>query len=267
MKTMAAIAVSAFLGLILFAWAQDSKELPREKINIPHSPAKLEMVKIPEGVFKTKDARVVKIKSIWMSTTEVTWDAYDPWRLMDDVPAEADKMKLRKVTRPSAPYANPDYDFGHEGYPAISVHFQSAQAYCKWLSEKTGHKYRLPTEEEWEYACRAGNGGTPTSEQVKQVAWVEENSEERTHPVGKLGANPWGLHDMLGNAAEWASNGQTGKGVLCGGSYKDPAATVSPSKREPNNPKVLQQRDPQLPQSEWWLSDGPHVGFRIVRED
>jgi formylglycine-generating enzyme required for sulfatase activity len=88
--------------------------------------------------------------------------------------------------------------------PVTSVSWKEAQEFCLELSQKEGTTYRLPTEAEWEYACRAGGVSSPaTGAELAAVAWYADNSEETTHPVGSKGTNAWGLHDMLGNVAEW----------------------------------------------------------------
>ena len=82
-----------------------------------------------------------------------------------------------------------------------------------------GNCYRLPTEAEWEYAARAGTSGDRYSEDLDAIAWYEDNSGDRTHPVGQKAPNAWGLYDMLGNVWEWVEDRF---GDYRGGSVKDP---------------------------------------------
>ena len=166
----------------------------------------------------------------------------------------------------------------------------SARTFCQWLTMKTGRYYRLPTEAEWEYACRAGTntafsfGDDP--KQIGDFAWSFDNSDEKYHKVGKKKPNPWGLHDMHGNVAEWvldayntkfygSSTGNAAKNplniplteysrVVRGGSWDaDPEMARSAARVA----SVLdwKQQDPQLPQSIWYFTDALHVGFRVVR--
>ncbi len=89
----------------------------------------------------------------------------------------------------------------------IDVSWEDATAYCKWLSEQTGTRYRLPTEAEWEYACRASSEAEycfgNDERQLGEYAWYSKNAGGKTHPVGEKRANAWGLHDMHGNVLEW----------------------------------------------------------------
>jgi len=88
--------------------------------------------------------------------------------------------------------------------PVTSVSWKEAQEFCLKLSQKEEVPYRLPTEAEWEYVCRAGAGDPPAGRaELEAVAWYADNSGEKTHPVGQKKPNAWGLHDLLGNVAEW----------------------------------------------------------------
>jgi len=108
---------------------------------------------------------------------------------------------------------------GFENHPALGVTWQECQKFCRWLSEKDGHTYRLPTEAEWEYACKAGTstilywGDNAWDRRKCNVGGIREAKESYqedgymyTSPVGVYPANPWGLYDMIGNAWEWVSD-------------------------------------------------------------
>ncbi|MCP4698866.1 MAG: SUMF1/EgtB/PvdO family nonheme iron enzyme, partial [Gammaproteobacteria bacterium] len=100
-----------------------------------------------------------------------------------------------------------DRGWGRGKRPVINVSWNDAAAYCEWLTKQTGHSYRLPTEAEWEYACRAGSEGAycfgNDEKQLKDYAWSYENSGRKTHPVGEKKPNAFGLYDMHGNVWEW----------------------------------------------------------------
>ncbi len=93
-----------------------------------------------------------------------------------------------------------------DDHPVVSVNWDDASAFCKWLNGKEGKKYRLPTEAEWEYACRAGSTTKyyfgDSEAELGNHAWYNANSGSATHPVGQKMANAWGLRDMYGNACE-----------------------------------------------------------------
>lgn len=239
--------------------AESATELQPFAEAIPAAAFKLEMLPVPGSADGS-------IKPFWMSRTEIPWEAFDVYiyRLDED----AGLGKVDAVTRPSKPYLPPDRGFGHEGFAAISMSYKNAREFCAWLSAKSGRKYRLATEDEWEHACRAGAttaysfGDDPVS--LKDYAWFDENSDESPHPTGRKKPNAWGFVDMHGNVAEWVT-GRDGKSVTKGGSYRDDAEGLKCTARREQAPS-WNASDPQVPKSSWWLSDGPFVGFRIVCE-
>ena len=199
---------------------------------------------------------------LWVGTHEVTGAEYAVFRRPRlDSPATADPgrtLDVDAVTRPSPPYEDPAHGLGAPDRPATGMTRLAALRYAHWLSLKTGRLWRLPTEPEWERACRAGGTGVP--EDAAEAAWFIGNSAERLHAVGTREPNAWGLYDMLGNAAEWTDPSR----VARGGAFDDDMPDCST--REAATP-AWKARDPQIPKSRWWNTDSQHVGFRLVTPD
>ncbi|TRU50306.1 MAG: serine/threonine-protein kinase pkn1 [Microcystis aeruginosa Ma_QC_Ch_20071001_S25] len=107
---------------------------------------------------------------------------------------------------------NPSGFSGNPQNPVESISWFNAQAFCEKLSQLTAKTYRLPTEAEWEYACRAGTETRfsfgEEENQLGDYAWFDGNSNNTTHPVGKKRPNPWGIYDMHGNVWEWCADQQ-----------------------------------------------------------
>ena len=179
---------------------------------------------------------------------------------------------------------------GTEGYPAISMTQLAAKKFCQWLSAMTGNFYRLPTEAEWEYACRA-ESETPyyfgnDSNDLDKYGWYKNNSNNKYQKVGQKLPNKWGLHDMHGNVSEWTldaydtsfyshskneiENNPYNKPkklyprVVRGGSWKSSSYRLRSASRQASS-KQWKKQDPQIPRSKWWHTDAQFVGFRIVR--
>lgn len=240
---------------------------------IPESSVQFEMVPIQAGKLRAAGGVEVPVRAFWMGKTEVTWDEYDRYRLDKATPVgprEGEKpVGVDAVTRPTPPYADETFGYGRDNKrPVLSITMHAAMEYARWLSEKTGHPYRLPTEAEWEYACRAGQADPgPLAEE----AWTADNSEDQPHPVAKKKANAWGLFDMLGNVGEWvlARDGADAyttryPDAVRGGSFGEDGKTVTCSTRRLSE-KDWSRRDPQRPQSIWWHTNATFVGFRLVR--
>mgnify|MGYP002379246713 CR=1 FL=1 len=220
------------------------------------------MIQIPAGTISIR-GKEVAVMPFWIGETEVTWDVFDIYAYRMDLTPDQNAMGVDAQSRPSKPYGAADRGYGHAGYAALGMTFHAAESFCVWLSKKTGQKYRLPTEAEWEYAARAG--ATTDPEKLDDWAWYWTNADDKAQPVGKKQVNGWGLFDVLGNVMEWVV-GLDGKPVAAGGSFMDKKKDVGFAVRQTQTPK-WQDRDAQRPRSKWWLSDGPFVGFRVVREN
>ncbi len=243
--------------------------------------------------------REVEISPFWMAKTEISWDVYDVWASDLDIfrrqvkslePSPRDVFAdFFQVSQPTNPYTDMTFGMGKRGYPAICMTQHSARTFCKWLSAKTGRYYRLPTEAEWEYACRAGTttaysfGDDP--DDLDDYAWYFDNTDEGYEKVGKKEPNPWGLHDMHGNVGEWVLDQYDEAGfealadqtkdplaipktlyprVVKGGGWNQFPEDCRSAAREASDEQWKRQ-DPQLPKSIWYLTDALHVGFRVVR--
>jgi formylglycine-generating enzyme required for sulfatase activity len=267
---------------------------------IPGSNVKFFLLPIPGGSFtigsaakdKSKEPdelpqRIIQLSSFWMGAYEVTYDEFNLFfldvSLSQNIPTDA-------ITRPSSPYIDMTLGMGKDGgFPANSMQQYGALMYCKWLYKKTGIFFRLPTEAEWEYACRAGTTSVypfgNDAVKLDEYAWYSKNSENKYHKVGLKKPNAWGLYDMLGNVGEWVLDQYQADYYstltdkvsdpvrrpearhprpVRGGAYNDEGKDLRSAARLMSDP-IWNRRDPQIPRSKWWNADAPFVGFRIVR--
>jgi formylglycine-generating enzyme required for sulfatase activity len=295
------------------AVAKTEAEMKAYAEPIRYSDSKIELVPIPGGKFMmgsppTEAKRKadegprheVKVDPFWMSRFEITWDVYEVW--MFDLDLQRRELAGEKpdaletaaedfqVSQPTKPYTDMTFGMGKQGFPAICMTDFAARTFCQWLSAKTGRYYRLPTEAEWEYACRAGTttaysfGDDPAK--LDDYGWYYDNSGEKYHKIGLKKPNPWGLYDMHGNVAEWVLDqyvaegypGRQGKTVesplvvptteyprvVRGGSWDDDPETLRSAARVASTPDWKKQ-DPQFPKSIWYHTDALMVGFRVIR--
>ena len=239
----------------------------------------------------------VKVSDFWMGKYELTWDVYELWMInlakdnreykkLD--PTKADALS-DAVTKPTAPYTDMTFGMGKSGHPAICMTQLSAKMYCMWLSARTGKFYRLPTEAEWEFACKAGTETAYSfgddAKELSNHSWHVSNSRFKYQKIGQKSPNPFGLYDMHGNVWEWVLDqfvppaDKAPKGVLQnpvvapntlyprvvkGGSWDDGAVSHRSAGRM-GSEEAWKQQDPQIPKSVWYHTDAIFVGFRVVR--
>lgn len=214
---------------------------------IPGTSVAFELVAIQGGVFTIgspdreplRDAdegpqREVQLTRFWMGRTEVTWDEYLAFYLATRSEGRSDtrarapaELGVDAITGATPPYGDPDQGWGKSSRPAITMTPHAAATYCRWLSKVTGKRYRLPTEAEWEYACRAGSSGPYSFEGspsdfsergwwnglfgaerdgIAEYAVYAQNSQGRTQEPAAVRPNAFGLLHMSGNVAELCSD-------------------------------------------------------------
>ena len=259
--------------------AKQASKAAGYQVTIPNTTVSYDMVPIAAGTFNM-GGRNVKLDAFWMQAHEVTWDEYRLFMFQNQANEKDHKdAAVDAVSRPTRPYMEMSFGMGINGFPAISMTQHAANKYAEWLSAKTGEFYRLPTEAEWEYACRAGSSSEPSP--LGDYAWYAANSQGKYQKVETKKPNAFGLYDMLGNAMEWTLDAyapyKPGDQVnpyvraaapyphaVRGGSWNDPAAQVSCTVRVASDASWKEQ-DPQLPKSIWYMTDAQWLGFRLVR--
>jgi formylglycine-generating enzyme required for sulfatase activity len=310
--TTVAVAIeSAPRAVVADANAATEAEMKPYSEPIQYANVSIEMVPIPGGTFTMGSPESeadrgddegpqhqVEVAPFWMGKYEVTWDQYDAWgerldtvrRDLAGVKATELDLMVDGITRPTEPYTDMSFGMGKGSRPAICMTQHAARTFCQWLSAATGRYYRLPTEAEWEYACRAGTttaysfGDDPA--ELDDYAWYFDNTNDEYEKVGKKKPNPWGLFDMHGNASEWVLDQYAADTyakrkdgtvknplqipttehprIVRGGSWQDDADKLRSSTRVGSSPE-WKEEDPQIPQSIWYHTNALGVGFRIVR--
>ena len=180
------------------------------------------MVYLPGGTFlmgdekgrdNEKPVHAVKLDAFAMGRTPVTWGEY---RRFCEATGEhwpewlEQGSQYHLETGKSDHYRRPGISREGLDLPVVGIAWKDANAYCLWLSGQTGEVYALPTEAQWEYACRAGNPGRwcfgDDEKQLAEYAWYDKNSNNKLHPVMGKAANAFGLYDVHGNVWDWCAD-------------------------------------------------------------
>jgi len=254
----------------------------------------------------------VNVSPFFMAETEITWDQYLAFYVetagegrTTDTEGARTKADVDAISGPTPPYGQPDQNWGTGSRPAITMTYHAAETFCKWLSLKTGKSYRLPTEAEWEYAARGGTQtpyffkGSPKefkekgffsrffareNDVISKYVIYKTDSQGKTQLPEKVEANPFGIKNLLGNAAEFCSDWYSAEAysrltdgvtdpkgpvtgeehVVRGGSFKSESGEVRCASRDHTQTDAWLKTDPQMPKSIWWYSDCNHVSFRVV---
>lgn len=239
----------------------------------------------------------VRVSRFYLCTTETTLELFEAYYeetvgpKRDDIAAGQSTGEVDAITGPTPVYGDLSMGYGKK-HPAMGMTWDNAETFCVWLSKKTGRKYRLPTEAEWEYAARAGAtdvfgcGNDPS--RLADFAWYKANSDGELHEVGQKKSNAFGLYDVSGNVREWVSDfyspgaygsaankpmavnpsGPSGPSggkvhVARGGDYNSPAEDLRCAARAFEE-SWWRSLDPQIPKSRWWLPQMDFIGFRIA---
>lgn len=215
-----------------------------------------------------------QIKPFYIGKTEVTWDMFYEWSYGQDLDSRELSEAIKKDLRPSPLFESvPNVMMGLGKRPAVGMSWRTAQAYCDWLSEKTGHTYRLPTDREWVHVLTLSGGIPKARDVLLKQALLGDNAFELDQPpflfvtneIASKAPNALGLYDLLGNAAEWVQPVGDKRWVR-GGHFQLPADELTADWRAFEDQSVWNETYPQLPVSRFWYIDHYYQGLRLVRE-
>ncbi len=204
------------------------------------------------------------INPFYMMKYEVTWDQFKTFGLSEDLmddPEEFNRLNTIDL-RPSRGYGDMAKGMNFGQHPALAMSRLNAERFVDWLNERSDKRFRIPTESEWELALRLGGNdpsATEPPEDIRQIAIT--GFEFESAPVGSREPNALGIHDMLGNVAEWVT-GTGAERVVRGGSFDDDL--VFGAWRQIEDQNVWNAGYPQAPVTKWWYVDAIHVGLRLV---
>lgn len=247
----------------------DISSLPKtitDQVQYPgKDPLPLEMVLVPgEG----------EVGPFYMAKHEVTWAMFYDWAYGADIDANQYASLQGKNLRPSPLYEDCNQlKLGLGNRPALSMSRTTAEAFAKWVSERTGRSYRLPTDKEWQTAVKLGGGVPEAKEDLLKQAVFIDNAEiqfdppflELTDPVGTKEANALGIHDLLGNAAEWVTDTGTDR-IVRGGHFMLEVDQWSADWKATEDQEVWNKTYPQEPKSRFWYRDDYYQGIRLVAD-
>ena len=187
----------------------DIKQVPKERAN------NTDIKQVPQEIANGIGMKLVLIPAGTFTMGEVRWRESDtPHEVTISKSYYLDVCEVTQIDYERVMGSNPS-KFNGAKNPVETVNWEDAVSFCKKLSARpeekaAGREYRLPTEAEWEYACRAGSttsyGFGETAELLGEYAWYNQNAGNKTHPVGEKKPNRWGLHDMHGNVWEWCQD-------------------------------------------------------------
>ncbi len=209
----------------------DEKQQQQNKFYSHYKICDANWIKIPGGIFYSGEEKELSLPAFEMLSTPVTFEMYDLYC--------------------AAIHQQPpgDNGWGRENRPVININYYNAIDYARWLSEQIGWHCQLATEEQWEYACRAGTITNYWYGDIPDPRMMVMGTGKTMPSPGHRLANPWGLYDMHGNVWEWTNSRKGGENILCGGSWYNKANWLTSSARNISFP--------DFSNNNW--------GFRLIR--